>query len=154
MYFSDSLSLLTGLKETKWSKFSCLRKQHNIIFTPGCKDTMWRKFSDIRPLDVTGAVSWNYQNLNSGNHHQTGWDIKVSVHTWKEGIIMQQAQKEPWMDKAVTETDCNHYNIVFLENLLASNFQSSFLLFVTFDKLWCFGRHTCLTWSCDFIIHE
>ena len=57
MYFSDSLSLLTGLKETMWSKFFCLRKQHNIIFTPGCKDTMWRKFSDIRPLDVTGAVS-------------------------------------------------------------------------------------------------
>ena len=55
MYFSDLLSLLTGLKETKWSKFSCLRKQHNIIFTPGCKDTMWRKFSDIRPLDVTRA---------------------------------------------------------------------------------------------------
>ena len=48
---------------------------------------------------------------------------------------MQQAQKEPWMDKAVTEMDCNYYNIVFLENLLASNFQSSFLLFVTFDKL-------------------
>ena len=47
---------------------------------------MWRKFSDIRPLDVTGAVSWNYQNLNGGNHHQTGWDIKVSVQTWKEGI--------------------------------------------------------------------
>lgn len=128
MYFSDSLSLLTGLKETKWSKFSCLRKQHNIIFTPGCKDTMWRKFSDIRPLDVTGAVSWNYQNLNGGNHHQTGWDIKVSVQTWKEGI-----NKEPWMDKAVNETDRN--NTVFLENLLVSQFFSNFIFFSA-CKVW------------------
>lgn len=102
MYFSDSLSLLTGLKETKWSKFSCLRKQHNIIFTPGCKDTMWRKFSDIRPLDVTGAVSWNYQNLNGGNHHQTGWDIKVSVQTWKEGINNATSTK-----RAMDEQSCD-----------------------------------------------
>lgn len=50
---------------------------------------------------------------------------------------MQPAQKEPWMDKAVTETDCN--NIVFLENLLDSQFFSKviFFLLVTFDKLWC-----------------
>ena len=48
---------------------------------------------------------------------------------------MQPAQKEPWMDKAVTETDCN--NIVFLENLLDSQFFSKviFFLLVTFDKL-------------------
>ena len=65
MYFSDSLSLLTGLKETKTSKFSCLRKQHN--------------------------------------------------------------EKDPWMDKAVTETDCN--NIVFFENLLDSQFFSKFIFF-------------------------
>ena len=50
---------------------------------------------------------------------------------------MQLAQKDPWMDKAVTETDCN--NIVFLENLfIVSQFFSKFIFFfrlVKFDKL-------------------
>ena len=46
---------------------------------------------------------------------------------------MQQAQKEPWMDKAVTETDCN--NIVFLENLLISQFFSKFNFFSA-CKVW------------------
>ena len=40
---------------------------------------------------------------------------------------MQPAQKDPWMDKAVTEMDCN--NIVFLENLLVSQFFSKFNFF-------------------------
>lgn len=40
---------------------------------------------------------------------------------------MQPAQKEPWMDKAVTETDCN--NIVFFENLLDSQFFSKVIFF-------------------------
>ena len=46
---------------------------------------------------------------------------------------MQQAQKEPWMDKAVTEMDCN--NIVFFENLLASQFFSKFIFFSA-CKVW------------------
>lgn len=46
---------------------------------------------------------------------------------------MQQAQKEAWMDKAVTETDCN--NTVFLENLLVSQFFSKFIFFSA-CKVW------------------
>ena len=57
--------------------------------------------------------------------------------------ITQQIQKEERIDKLKKiETDCNR---VFCKLVSLAGFQSSFLLFVTFQIM--FGRYICFTFS-------
>lgn len=81
---------------------------------------------------------------------------EIPLKMWKEAINYIANTKEGsqgirhwWTNMETIEAD---WNYGFWKLASQTVFQSSLVLFVTFDMV--IGRHVCLTRSCDFLIHK
>ena len=89
----------TGWRETIWSKVSCLRTQH--IYTPGWKETMWSKVSCLRTQHIYTPgwreTMWSRVSYLRAQHIYTpGWRETM----WsKVSCLRTQHIYTPWVEK-------------------------------------------------------
>ena len=114
-----------------------------------CKFITLHNISQVRGATPrNGAVQW----LQWLQCHQIKGNMKIAtqnvkIRRYKKHSMYKSTHGWTTLKKIDGDGNCGFCKLVSL-----TVFQSSFLLFVTFDTM--LGKHICLIQSCDFLIHK